>query len=134
MDEEVVLSEEAGKEQPMPLLVSAFGHKQVHVVPFVTELARLGSQTATKLAILLVEMRRGTLRCHSQGDEGGSHSLLGGAPALGAGVLKDFPLLGGEYWHRFVSSSDDDGLAVGNVSEEPFSQVAQVGVDLGLGA
>jgi hypothetical protein len=118
----------------MPLLVGTFGDQQVEVVPFVTELARLRSQTATKLAILLVEMRWGTLRRHGQGGESGPHCLLGSAAAFGASVLKDFPLLGGEYWHRFVSSSDDDGLAVGNVSEEPFSQVAQVGVDLGLGA
>jgi hypothetical protein len=102
MNEEVVLSKEAGEEQSVPVLVGAFGYEQVEVVPLVTELSRLGSQAATKLAVLLVEMRWGTLRCHGQGGEAGSHCLLGGAPALVTGVLENLPLLRGEYRHGFV--------------------------------
>jgi Ser/Thr protein kinase RdoA (MazF antagonist) len=99
MYEQVVLSEEAGEEQSVPLLVRALGDEEVELVPLVAELTRLRAQPATKPAILIAQMCGRPLGRDGQRAEGRAYRLLRRAAALDTCVVEKLPLLGCEYRH-----------------------------------
>jgi hypothetical protein len=78
MQEQVVLRQEPGKQESVPLLVGALRDQDLFVV---TKVAPLGAQFVAKPSLIGVEVIGPTVREHVKTVESSSTCLLGGTTA-----------------------------------------------------
>jgi hypothetical protein len=75
MQEEIVLREESGEHQAVPLLIRTFGYKQIAIL---TELAPLGAEAIPQSGLIWVEVSGLVAQEHAKSLKRGAGCSLGG--------------------------------------------------------